>query len=259
MTKLLINESPLQVLPSLVRLVGLSQAIILQQIQYLVQSQGWHDLSGRRWYTADYAELSRLCGKIWEKKTLSNYVRELEEEGFLLSEKFDKSARVHTKSYRIDYSRLEPSIVPDSGLSMMIPDSGTSIVPDSGLSIMNNKDSCIKENKREIHATPNGVVSRGFAKPKSGRTAPQILTGESLENWLAELQSDLAYQSIPVRMEYAKMLQWCRTRQKQPTKRRFIAWLNRIDNLAMPVAPVEETPEQRRRRLQAQYGERRAA
>ncbi len=49
---------------------------------------------------------------------------------------------------------------------------------------------------------------------------------QSVEDWLKELESDKTYQGIDVRREYGKMLAWCNVRRKQPTKRRFINWIN---------------------------------
>ncbi len=49
---------------------------------------------------------------------------------------------------------------------------------------------------------------------------------QSVEDWLKELEADKTYQGIDVRREYGKMLVWCNVRKKQPTKRRFVNWIN---------------------------------
>ncbi len=51
----------------------------------------------------------------------------------------------------------------------------------------------------------------------------------SVEDWLKELESDKTYQGIQVRREYGKMLNWCKVHAKEPTKRRFVNWLNRTE------------------------------
>jgi hypothetical protein len=56
----------------------------------------------------------------------------------------------------------------------------------------------------------------------------------SVEDWLKELESDKTYQGIEVRREYGKMLNWCKIRKKQATKRRFVNWLNNADK-ALPL------------------------
>lgn len=109
------------------------------------------------------------------------------------------------------------------------------------------------------NTTPNGVVANTFAKPKASRPHNGILQGEELENWLNELQNDFAYASIAVRMEYAKMLRWCEANKRQPTKRRFISWLNRIDTVSQPAQTKQETPQEREARLKALWEGKRAA
>ncbi|EDT3088997.1 replication protein RepO, partial [Salmonella enterica subsp. enterica serovar Newport] len=48
MSNLLINESPLQVLPTLACAIGLNEAVIVQQMHYWMKdSQHFYD--GRRW------------------------------------------------------------------------------------------------------------------------------------------------------------------------------------------------------------------
>jgi hypothetical protein len=49
------------------------------------------------------------------------------------------------------------------------------------------------------------------------------------EIWLNQLAINPAYNLTDVRREYAKMQAWCSVNRKMPTRRRFIAWLNRVD------------------------------
>lgn len=46
------------------------------------------------------------------------------------------------------------------------------------------------------------------------------------EEFLSELGSDPTYAGIDVMIEHGKMLNWCSVRRKQPTRARFINWLN---------------------------------
>ncbi len=85
-----------------------------------------------------------------------------------------------------------------------------------------------------------------------------------VEDWLKELESDKTYQGISVRTEYGKMLNWCKVHAKEPTKRRFVNWLNRTEkplpaqhaarvdykrNYSRAPAAPEVTDEQRARLL----------
>lgn len=47
------------------------------------------------------------------------------------------------------------------------------------------------------------------------------------ENWLKTLEDNPIYEGIEVRVLYGKMLVWCESNGKKPTRRRFVNWLNR--------------------------------
>lgn len=55
--------------------------------------------------------------------------------------------------------------------------------------------------------------------------------------WLADLAKDAAYAGIDVAREFAKMTNWCAAHSRQPTRRRFVNWLNRIDR------PIQSAPQ----------------
>ena len=63
---------------------------------------------------------------------------------------------------------------------------------------------------------------------KRSRTARQknILSDE---DWMQSLKTTEAYDHINVSSEYSKMMVWCQNKNKQPTRTRFINWLNRIE------------------------------
>ena len=65
-------------------------------------------------------------------------------------------------------------------------------------------------------------ASRG--KPRSVR-APVLPDDEFLDG----LQKNPAYSMLNVRHCYQRMMVWCQTNNKQPSRRRFINWLNRED------------------------------
>jgi hypothetical protein len=64
------------------------------------------------------------------------------------------------------------------------------------------------------------------------QTASVFVTDASVtsdEDWLKQLATNPAYSLIDVRREYSKMQTWCSVNRKMPTRRRFVAWLNRIE------------------------------
>lgn len=49
------------------------------------------------------------------------------------------------------------------------------------------------------------------------------------DQWLESLSKNETYSGLDVRREYGKMCAWCSTNQKQPSRKRFVNWLNRAD------------------------------
>ncbi|BET62888.1 MULTISPECIES: hypothetical protein [Yersinia pseudotuberculosis complex] len=108
-TKLLINEPPLQVLPSLAKKIGLNEAILIQQIHYWL-SRSNHQHDARKWFYKSAAEWADELG-FWSdstiRRTLANLlemrlisVRQLHK--VLLNEPYNR-----TKWYSINYDQLE--------------------------------------------------------------------------------------------------------------------------------------------------------
>lgn len=65
-------------------------------------------------------------------------------------------------------------------------------------------------------------------KEKEGKDVAEV-SATSDEDWLNQLATNPAYSLIDVRREYSKMQTWCGVNRKMPTRRRFVAWLNRIE------------------------------
>lgn len=62
------------------------------------------------------------------------------------------------------------------------------------------------------------------------KTADAVPTSKLTdEAWIRGLKEDQAYKGIEVEREYAKMIRWCEVSKKQPSRRRFINWLNRAE------------------------------
>lgn len=105
MSKFLIEEPPLQVLPTLACQVGLNEAIVLQQFKYwLDRSNNIED--GHKWIYNSYQEWNKQF-PFWGKNTLVRAINNLEKEGLLVSGNFNKAKFDKTKWYRINYDRLD--------------------------------------------------------------------------------------------------------------------------------------------------------
>ena len=100
MSKLLIPEPPLQVIPSLAVMIGLNEAIVLQQVHYrgLRQDGGWVEKSVGEWATEF---------PFWSESTVKRVFTQLRGElGLLESEKATRPLD-QTNRYRVNEAALE--------------------------------------------------------------------------------------------------------------------------------------------------------
>ena len=106
MSKLLINERPLVVLPSLAKALGTDEAIILQQIHFLCDFSK-NERDGFKWV---YNTLAQWHGEhFWyiHERTMRRAFANLEKAGVLVSSSsFNKMKMDRTKWYRVDYDAL---------------------------------------------------------------------------------------------------------------------------------------------------------
>ena len=74
--KLLIEEPPLQILPSLAVAIGLNEAIFLQQLHYWLRMSS-HVYDGRRWIYNSLADWQKQF-PFWSDRTLRRVIKSLE-------------------------------------------------------------------------------------------------------------------------------------------------------------------------------------
>mgnify|MGYP000881665857 CR=1 FL=1 len=110
MNKLLIAESPLQVLPSLAQAIGLNEAIVLQQLHYLLRnSDATHD--GSKWVCLAYDDWHNNHFPFWSISTLKRIVKSLDARQLISkTSKYNRYAQDQTRWYSIDYARLNRHI-----------------------------------------------------------------------------------------------------------------------------------------------------
>lgn len=105
MSKLLLDEKPIIVLPSLAKKVGLNEAIFLQQLNYWLQSSK-HFYEGKKWIYNTLEDWKEQF-PFWSISTIRRSIAKLENMGLLLSGNFNKSPIDQTKWYTINYEELE--------------------------------------------------------------------------------------------------------------------------------------------------------
>lgn len=167
--KLLLDEHPLVILPSLAKEIGLNEAIILQQIHYwLVIAEKAKDSSkfyeGRWWTFGTYVDWQEQF-PWWSTDTVGRVVRKLEKDGLLLSRKPDAKDWNQRKWYTIEYGKL--------------PQSRDAICHDGepqDATILNRNPKTSSKTSPKKESTPDGV------RPPT----PYILNSERMERCFSE-------------------------------------------------------------------------
>ncbi|HEX5505959.1 MAG TPA: hypothetical protein VFW96_25300, partial [Thermomicrobiales bacterium] len=104
---LLIADRPLLVMPRLVALVGLNEAIVLQQVRYWLGDDLRPQVrDGRRWVYNSYRAWQERNFPFWQVDTVKRAFLSLERQGLLRSANYNRNRRNHTKWYTVDFDRL---------------------------------------------------------------------------------------------------------------------------------------------------------
>lgn len=108
MSKLLLDEHPLMVMPNLAKKIGLNEAIILQQIHY------WNEINKRtnsnfkdgHYWTFNSVQEWREQFPFWSGRTIQRTITNLEKMKLVITGNYNKLKIDRTKWYRIDYKVL---------------------------------------------------------------------------------------------------------------------------------------------------------
>lgn len=104
MSKLLINESPLQVLPRLAVAIGLNEAIVLQQVHYWLERTKI-EINGHPW-VYNTVQQWREQFPFWSADTVRRTLVSLKGKRVLIGERLAENSFDKTMYYRIDYQEL---------------------------------------------------------------------------------------------------------------------------------------------------------
>lgn len=111
MSKLLINEHPLQVLPGLATAIGLNEAILLQQIHYWLQSSK-HHLDGRKWIYNSVPKWQEQF-PFWSESTIRRSLNSLRKQELIdVTDQYNKMPMDKTLWYTINYEALNRVTIP---------------------------------------------------------------------------------------------------------------------------------------------------
>lgn len=104
MSRLLINEPPLQVLPSLAKEIGLNEAIMLQQMHYWLLKSS-NEFEGIKWFYKTLEEWQTEF-PFWSAMTIRRTLGSLEKQKIIKIGNFNKKKFDKTKWFTIDYQRV---------------------------------------------------------------------------------------------------------------------------------------------------------
>lgn len=107
MSKLLIDENPLVLLPSLAVKIGLNQAIVIQQIHYWLQASKTK-INNKKWVYNTIDEWHEQF-PFFSRSTLERTISSLIKDEFLIVEKLSNNKSDRTNYYTIDYFKLTES------------------------------------------------------------------------------------------------------------------------------------------------------
>ena len=106
MSKLIINENPLLVLPSLASSIGLNEAIMLQQIHYWLDPRINKNIyEEKHWVYNTYDQWQKQF-PFWSVRSIRRIIQSLEEKNLLITKSLNSNNFIKTKWYSINYISL---------------------------------------------------------------------------------------------------------------------------------------------------------
>lgn len=104
MNKYLFYEYPLQVSPSLCEVIGVNEAIFIQQLHYRLLSEN-KEINGRKWICITYGELQEDL-RFFSLSTIKRIVKSLVNRKIISVKNFNGMKMDNTNWYAIDYEKL---------------------------------------------------------------------------------------------------------------------------------------------------------
>jgi hypothetical protein len=194
MSKLLLDENPLLVMPQLATKIGLNEAIILQQIHYWLEinrkaNKNFKD--GNYWVYNSFKDW-KINFPFWSESTIKRTVSKLERYNLLVVGNYNKLKIDRTKWYRINYETLEKLEKLPLG---QIDPTKMSICTAQDVNLIRP----LPENKAENKAENN--LTSGFDKP---RTSDRYKTFKELKQELIKYTNSKVIYFIQLYFEQHK-------------------------------------------------------
>ena len=190
--KLLIDDQPLQVLPSLAEAIGLNEALILQQIHWLLL-RSKKEFNGKYWVFNTYEEWQEKHFRFFSISTIRRTINRLEELDLLISTtEFNQMKVDKTKWYTINYEALEnldfTTAKNDSPSAQNEQTNSSNWAEPSAQNEQTNN----QEIPQEIPTKDNSTSGKDFPPAKTGKKF--VYTDDDLRaaNWIFGLIKNLS-------------------------------------------------------------------
>lgn len=228
MSKLLIDEEPLQVLPTLAKAIGLNEALFLQQLHYwLKRSKNEHD--GRVWVYNTFEQWQTQF-PFWSLRTMQRIAKSLVSQELLVVRQFRKTDRDQTNWYSINYDQLpRQSGVMDSDKLASSSTPECRLLDDDKMASSYKDQETTQENTNNAHSRLFGI----HFKRLGGKVMDSAAQGKAIKTLLAN------YTEAECARCYESQL-------TEDWRKRKVSWLtvlkdigSWLDNKAHPTTPAK--------------------
>lgn len=107
----LFAKHPIVVNPDLAVGIGLNEAIVVQQLNYWLNSKNAKNIDGRKWIYNTYENWQKDNFPFWSIPTIKRTMSSLEKSGIVLASNFNKAGFDKTKWYSIDEVKLNKLMI----------------------------------------------------------------------------------------------------------------------------------------------------
>ena len=102
----LFSKHPLLVDQELATVIGLNEAIVLQQLNHWLDSKSAKKINGKWWINNTYENWKKQNFPFWSVATIRRTFSSLEKKGIVVSANFNRAGFDQTKWYSIDEAKL---------------------------------------------------------------------------------------------------------------------------------------------------------
>lgn len=247
-SNLLINEPPLTVLPTLATVVGLNQAIVLQQLHYWATNpKVGVQRDGYTWVYNTYEQWQAENFPFWSVNTVQRTFAALEKAGLVVAAQFDLQDWNHRKYYRIDYDALQAAGAPQVGTAEdtnLVPPENTKLVPPlKGITETTTETTGRQRPTRRAVSVPVWDVLFGGGEPTEA-DKERIALEAAYTDIANRLSAGLHLGAFPQSTKAQAVYRWIyRQEQAGQSLDRFIEWVMRDERSATYAFTYHKDPD----------------